>query len=72
MTMMERGEPSDEQEFGGTFSKTTFYHEKREEFRTKEEARQHARNLKWLHTFPVKTRIQKRPDGAYWVWVASK
>lgn len=71
MIPMGRGKPADEQEFGGTFSKVTFYHERGEEFGTKEEAQQHARNLKWLHTFPVRTRVQKRPNGTYWVWVAS-
>ena len=66
MTMTGRGEPEDERKFGGQ----TFYHEKGDYFTSKEDAEFHARKVKRSYTFPVRTRIQKRPDGTYWVWLA--
>ena len=50
------------------FRGKTYLHEEGESFASKEDARRHVEWLKKEHSFIKSARVEKRPNGAYWVW----
>ncbi len=43
-------------------------HESGEQFSNREEAEKHARFLETVKKYVTDTKVEKRENGAYWVW----
>ena len=50
------------------FRNMSYLHEEGESFASKADARRHGEWLKKQHSFIKHIRIEKRPNGSYWIW----